>query len=63
MVLSYLDGIVSNATGYSEKTDAIITHNDDPEQFTVDSTYAEILFYGARIYSNPLDEATILNNV
>ena len=63
MVLSYLDGIVSNATGYSEKTDAIITHNDNPEQFTVDSTYAEILFYGARIYNNPLDEATILNNV
>jgi hypothetical protein len=31
MVLSYLDGIVSNATGYSEKTDAIITHNDNPE--------------------------------
>jgi hypothetical protein len=63
MVLSYLDGIVSNATSYSEKTDAIITHVDNPETFTVDSTYAEILLYGVRIYNSPIDEATILNNV
>ena len=63
MILTYLNGIVSNATNYSPKTDGITTHADVPEVFTVDSTAAEIHLYGVRFYSSALDEATILNNV
>jgi hypothetical protein len=63
MILTYLNGIVSNATNYSPKTDGITTHADVPELFTVDSTAAEIHLYGVRFYSSALDEATILNNV
>ena len=63
MILTYLNGIVSNATNYSPKTDGITTHADIPELFTVDSTAAEIHLYGVRFYSSALDEATILNNV
>lgn len=63
MVVSYLNGIASNATNYSEKTDAISTHVKGPEQLIVDSEFAEILIYGIRFYNSPIDEATILNNV
>lgn len=63
MISSYLDGINSNATSYSAKTDALITHLDYPEIFTVDSTYGEIHLYGVRFYNSPIDESVILNNV
>lgn len=63
MVLTYLNGIVSNVTNYSAKVDGIATHNDVPELFTVDSAAAEICLYGVRFYNSPLDESTILNNV
>lgn len=63
MIVSYLNGIASNATNYSEKTDVISTHVKGPEHFVVNSEAAEILLYGVRFYNSPIDEATILNNV
>lgn len=63
MILTYLNGIVSNATSYSVKTDGVVSHNDSPEIFTVDSTGAEIHLYGVRFYNTAITESLILNNV
>lgn len=60
MILSYLNGICSNAEAYA-KTDTL-KDSSNPAVFKVDSTYGQVDLYSVRFYNNAIDESIILNN-
>jgi hypothetical protein len=61
MCYTYLNGILSNAVIY-DKGDKFIESSDNPAQFYVDSTHAQIKIYGIRFYTTALKDRTILEN-
>lgn len=64
MVLTYLDGIISNVSKY-EKTDRFVDAGGDgatPGTLTINSQYGQVDIYGIRIYSAALEQSVVLGN-
>jgi hypothetical protein len=62
MILSYINGICSNAEKYEPKTDDLLDSSANPAVLRIDSTHGEVDLYSVRFYNNAIDEAIILNN-
>lgn len=63
MILTYLNGICSNATSYVASADSVEQSQSNKALFTVDSSAGEVILYSVRFYNTALNEATILNNM
>ena len=64
MVLTYLNGIISNVSKY-EKTDRFVDAGGDgatPGTLKIDSQYGQVDIYGIRIYSAALEQSVVLGN-
>ena len=61
MIKTYLNGIISGITKYSTN-DQMVENPSLPAEFIVDSTYGVIDLYNIRVYKNPLDSQSVLNN-
>jgi hypothetical protein len=60
MILSYLNGICSNAEAYKD-TDTL-KDSANPAVLKIDSTHGQVDLYSVRFYNNAIDESIILNN-
>lgn len=64
MVLTYLNGVISNVSKY-EKTDRFVDAGGDgatPGTLKIDSQYGQVDIYGIRIYSAALEQSVVLGN-
>ena len=65
LILTYLNGIVSNVSTYTKDAEHFVDAGADgstPGTLVINSQYGEIDFYGIRIYASALDQATVLGN-
>lgn len=64
MILTYLNGIISNVSKY-EKTDRFVDAGGDgatPGTLYINSQYGQVDIYGIRIYSAALEQSVVLGN-